>query len=74
MVEKLSQQQLEISAMILRNLWRSRNCVIFQEKFESPTQIIQMPTRQLADFQMAQQKDMITGEDPVIIRGRTMKT
>lgn len=73
MVARLSQQQLEISAIILKKLWRRRNCVIFQDKFVSPTQVIQMSTPQLADFQMAQQSDVLTEEGPVNTRSRTLK-
>lgn len=54
MVIRLTPRQLESSAIILKNLWRKRNEVIFEDNFDHPILIFQKTKTQLKEFSQAQ--------------------
>lgn len=53
MLDRLSQKQLELSVVILRQLWRRRNMFVFKEKFDSPKMVVQDATKQMEEYRKA---------------------
>lgn len=53
MLDRLSQKQLELSDVILRQLWRRRNMFVFKDKFDSPKMVVQNATKQMEEYRKA---------------------
>lgn len=54
MVDTLNLQELGLNEIILRQIWARRNSLIFEDKFESPSALLQKSRALLEDFQQAQ--------------------
>lgn len=53
MVEKLSSQDMELYAILFRQIWARRNLVIFKDKFKRPANVIQKARLLLEEFQIS---------------------
>ncbi|XP_041020422.1 uncharacterized protein LOC121262053 [Juglans microcarpa x Juglans regia] len=54
LMQKLSKEEMEEVAMIMRSLWLRRNQFIFENNFTSPGQVISAAREQIREFKLAQ--------------------
>lgn len=62
----LSKDKLEIIVAIMKKIWDRRNEFIFENKFTSPSEIVQWAVTGLGDFHEAKKmkRERQTGEEP----------
>lgn len=68
LVEKLPQKEMELVAILFKNIWTRRNSFIFYNKFDNSKKIVQNALKQMEDYQSAQPYD--SDQDQSIQRAR----
>ncbi|XP_042972892.1 uncharacterized protein LOC122304693 [Carya illinoinensis] len=69
---KLSREQLEVMAVVMRRIWLRRNGMVFDNKLVGPNEVFNQAVQCLTDFQLAQVKQTSKIDSSVPINNKAI--